>query len=234
MRMLRSAFAALFFAALLLTGCQQLFTTSLAAAFARKSIPIPSNLSTSQAADLAAQAKTNQDTQLAAALVSSLNTEIANTTDPATQASLKQSAAESAVVASGAGSAVLTALSAFAGGTTPSSSQVSSIVTQLQAGTTSGILTALAYLDPTTSNPAAVNTSAVNATDYVLAAAVIAASALPAGVDPSTLSGSTTPTLAAYQGSSQVLQAKNIINAAKLLPGVDSSTVTQLASFLNT
>jgi hypothetical protein len=95
-------------------------------------------------------------------------------------------------------------------------------------------LTALAYLDPSTSNPAAVNVSAVNATDYVLAAAVIAASALPAGVDPSTLSGTTTPTLADYQASPQVVQAKNIINAAKLLPGVDSSAVTQLASFLNT
>ncbi|MDA8425009.1 MAG: hypothetical protein M0Z80_02635 [Treponema sp.] len=234
MRMLRSAFAVLFFAALLLTGCQQLFTTSLAAAFARKSIPIPSNLSTSQASDLAAQAKSTQDTQLAAALVSSLNTEIAGTTDPATLASLKQSAAEAAVVASNAGGTVMTALSAFASGTTPSSSQISSIVTQLQAGTTASILTALAYLDPSTSNPAAVNVSAVNATDYVLAAAVIAASALPPGVDPSTLNGSTTPTLTAYQTSPQVVQANKIITAATSLPGVVSSSVTQLASFLNT
>lgn len=140
------------------------------------------------------------------------------------------------MVASNAGGTVLTALNAFASGQTPSSSQISSIVSQLQAAANPGILTALAYLDPTTTDPAAVNVSAVNETDYVLAAAVIAASCplLPPGVDPTTLNASTTPTLAAYQGSSQVLQAQNILNAAKALPGADASAITQLASFMNT
>jgi len=227
MRMLRSAFAALFFAALLLTGCQQLFTTSLAAAFARKSIPIPSNLSSSQAADLAAQAKTNQDTQLAAALVSSLNTEIANTTDPATLASLKQSAVEAAVVASGAGSAVLTALSAFAAGTSPSPSQISSIVSQLKAGTTASILTALAYLPSL--NTATVDQTAVNQTDYVLAAAIIAASIIPANVDPYTyIQGPSS-----YASDLSATQAPAIITAAQTLPGADTSAISSMAGFMN-
>lgn len=235
MRMQRIAPAILIsLVVLIFAGCQQIFTTSLATALARSSPSIPSNLSTSQASDLVAQAKSTQDTQLAAVLVSNLNAEIANTSDPATQASLKQSAAEAAVVASGAGSTVLSALSAFASGSTPSSSQISSIVSQLQAGTNSGILEALAYLDPTTTNPATVDTSVVNETDYVLAAAVIAASALPPGVDPNTLSSTTTPTLTEYQLSKQVTQAKNIINAAAALPGADSSAINQLASFLNT
>ena len=226
MRVPTSALATLAFSALLLSGCQQLFTTSLGSSLARTSYSIPTNLSTSQAADLAAQAKDDQDTKLASALLSSLNTEISNTSDPATKAALEQSAAEAAVVASGAGTSVMTALSDFSNGSL-TSSDVSSFVPQLQAGATSEVLQALAYLSPSASPQATVDTSAVNVTDYVLAAAVIAANALPAGVtDPTALSG---VALTTYR--TNAAQALDILNFAATLPG--GGEVSSIISALN-
>ncbi|HTX74041.1 MAG TPA: hypothetical protein VMC79_14525 [Rectinemataceae bacterium] len=228
MRAVKFALATVSLAAILLMGCQQLFTTSLASALARPSLSIPTNLSTSQASDLAAQAKDNQDTKLATALLESLNTEIGNTTDTATKADLEQSAAEAAVVASGAGSALLSALSDFANGTNPDSSQISSIVSQLQADSSADIATGLSYL--ATLDPTKVDQSSVNATDYVLAAAALAASspALGPGVDPTTLAPGDP-----YFSSSEYLAAQAIIANAKLLPGADTSAIDQLASFMN-
>jgi hypothetical protein len=97
-------------------GCQQLFTTSLAKSLARGSISLPSNLSAGDAATLAAQAKANNDTTLAKALVSTLVAEIATTTDPGTKQSLEAAAASAAITASGLSTQLTGLLSSLTGG----------------------------------------------------------------------------------------------------------------------
>ncbi|MGA2545143.1 MAG: hypothetical protein ABSF43_01235 [Rectinemataceae bacterium] len=168
--------------AALLGGCQQLFTTSLGTSLARTSIPIPSNLSPSQAADLAAQATANQDTKLATALVASLVAQI-GTPSPAT-VSLESSAGSAAIVASGAGSSLTNLITTLNGSGTPSSATLISLLATVQAGVTSNVVTALSFLaDPAVSGAPA--SSGLKATDYAIAAIVIAASVLTPGTDPS-------------------------------------------------
>jgi hypothetical protein len=166
-----------------LGGCQQFFTTSLGTAFARSSIPIPSNLSPSDAASLAAQAKANQDTKLAGALVSGLVAQI-GTPSPAT-VGLESSAGSAAIVASGAGSSLTDLISTLNGSGTPSSATLISLLATIQTGETPNVVTALSYLaDPAVSGSPA--SAGLGATDYAIAAIVIAASVLPPGTDPST------------------------------------------------
>jgi len=235
MRVPTSALATLAFSALLLSGCQQLFTTSLGSSLARTSYSIPTNLSTNDASTLLATAKDKQDTKLASALVTSLNTEITNLTnsggDSATIAQLQQTAAAAAVVASGAGTSVMTNLTAFNDGTL-TSTQISAIVSQIQNQTTSDMVTALRYLDPNSTQPATVDATVMNDTDIVLAAAILSANALaPYGItDPTSLSDSppTTPTLSQYKALPDVQRAQEIINAAP--PGSNASTI---AGFLS-
>jgi hypothetical protein len=199
--------------ALASSGCQQLFTTSLGAALARDEIPIPSTLSVTDAADLAAQAQANQDTKLATALVASLNDQIAG--DVAANTGLAAAAASAAVVASNAGSSVLEALDSFMTGGTPDSATISALVAEIQAGATADVITALKYLDPTTGIADSASVSGtVGATDYAIAAIVLAASALPAGMDPTTLSDATTPTLSEFRADPDVVIALSIIDEA--------------------
>jgi hypothetical protein len=206
-----------------LAGCQNFFTSSLASALARASLPIPTNLSPSDAAALAAQAKANGDTKLAAALVSSLVDQIGTTTDPAVKAALEAAAASAAVTASGLGSTLGSVLS------NGLASDTSALLAAVQAGTSPDVLTALAYLDPSTGG-LATGSSTLGATDYLVAAAVVAASAMPAGTNPSTF----TPTTPAEQAS--IDSATSILAAGATTIAADPSSTTlydQLAGAFN-
>lgn len=167
-----------------LSSCQQLFTTSLASSLARESLAIPAKLSTSEAADLAAQAKANDDQKLATALVDSLVKQIASTSDAATKASLEASAASAAITASGAGSAFTTILGLAASGDSSAiTPQVQSdLLASVQAGASDNVLTALAYLD----GGVDAASSGLGATEYLTAAMILAASVIPAGADLAT------------------------------------------------
>jgi hypothetical protein len=174
--------------AFVLSGCQQFFTTSLASGLARTSLNIPSNLSVSDATSLAAQAKANNDTKLATALVSSLETEIASTTDPNTKSSLEASAASAAIVASGVSSTLTSLISTYENGGTASASTLISIVQTIKSSTTPSMIQALSYLDTSTlsSTSSSVQTAGLGATDYAVAAVVIAASVIPPNTNPET------------------------------------------------
>jgi hypothetical protein len=215
-RTLASALLGFLTAALLalsLASCQQLFTTSLAKSLARSSLPIPSNLSTDDAAALAAQAKASGDTKLANALVTSLVAQIATTTDPNAKKALEAAAASAAVTASGLSSTLSGLISSnLENGTVP---DASSILAEIQASTTPNILTALSYLNPATGG---LGTSA-SATDYVIAAAVVAASAIPADTkNPATY----TPTPGTAEAAA-IANAESILKAGAPLVATDPS-----------
>ncbi len=225
----RSPLGALILAAAVLAtglaGCQQLFTTSLASALARSSIPIPSNLTPSQAAALAAQAAANQDTKLAGALMASLETEIASTTDPGTKAALEGSAASAAIVASGVGTDVANLLSSLSAGSgnlgTISQATITSLMAAITAGATPGVVTGLSYLDPATGSTTPATTG-LTATDYAIAAIVVASSALPP--DPSTM---TPAQVTAFQATPAAQSAQRILaqGTSLVTPGSASATL---------
>jgi hypothetical protein len=199
-----------------LSGCQQLFTTSLAKSLARGSISLPSDLSPSQASDLAKQAKENGDTKLANALVSALVGEIATTTDPGTQVELEAAAASAAITASGLGSSLADFISTLSGGSasTIDTQSLIDLVAKVQSSSSVGVLTALDYLtQPSMSTTA----SGLSATDYVIAAAVVAASYIPPGTDP---------TSATYNPAEQT-KITGLVNDARSLvtPGSPEDTL---------
>ena len=203
-RSLVSSRSWLFAAAVLavgLAGCQNFFTSSLASSLARSSLPIPANLSPDDAAALAAQAKANGDTKLAAALVSSLVAPIGTTTDPTAKAKLEAAAASAAVTASGLGSTLSSVISNSTNNGQPL--DASAILAAVQAGTSPDVLTALGYLDPATGGTA----SGLGATDYLVAAAVVAASAMPTGTNPATFTPTTPAEQAAIDSASSILTA---------------------------
>jgi hypothetical protein len=205
-----------------LVGCQQLFTTSLAKSLARGSISLPSDLSPSQASDLAKQAKENGDTKLAAALVSALVDEIATTTDPGTQVKLEAAAASAAITASGLGSSLTDFISTMKGGSasTIDAQSLIDLVTTVQASSSGGVLTALDYLtQPSMSTTA----SGLSATDYVIAAAVVAASYITPGADPR---------LAAYTPAEQA-KITGLINDARSLVTSGSPEDTLISGILS-
>jgi hypothetical protein len=183
-----------------LRAASSFFTSSLASSLARASLPIPTNLSPSDAAALAAQAKASGDTKLAAALVSSLVAEIGTTTDPTVKASLEAAAASAAVTASGLSSTLSSVI-----GSALSNDQTldtKALLAAIKAGTSPDVLTALSYLDPSTGGLAT-----GGATDYLVAAAVVAASAMPAGADPATFTSTTPAEQAAIDSAKSILAA---------------------------
>ena len=204
-----------------LAGCQQLFTTSLGAALARTSIPIPANLSPSQAADLAAQAKANEDTKLARALVDSLVAQIAATTDPATKQALQASAASAAIVASGVGSTLLSLFS------DTSNVDPAALLASLQASGSANIIAALSYLDPATGigSPSA---SGLGATDYAIAALVIAASAIPPNTDMNTFDPASLGTPGVDAAATTFDLAKTVMGQADSLSASDPTSQSLL------
>jgi hypothetical protein len=216
-----SAFAVTAFAISCLLSCQQLFTTSLASALARTSITLPATLSTSQASDLAAQAKADDDTKLASALVASLVKQIGSMPASDAKTSLETSAASAAITASGVGSVFTSLSSTDLTSITAGSAQ--SLLATLQAGATSDVLTALTYLDPATISSAS---SGLSSTDYLMAAVVVAASIVPKGA---TLSSEDSSTLEAADPTKYAL-AQALYGQAQLLAGGSNSLVSSLGS----
>jgi hypothetical protein len=230
---IRSPASALLAAALLaigLAGCQQLFTTSLAASLARDSISLPSDLSPSQAADLAKQAKDNDDTKLATALVSTLVAEIPSTTNPKDKKDLEASAAEAAIVASGTSGALTDLISAYANGTTPTTQSLIDLVATIKAGATPDVVTALSYLD-TGLTAADAKAAGLQATDLAIAAVIIASTVIPPAADPTTFDYSSLP----LADQATYNTALNILTDAKALvdPGSESEKLLNdlLANF---
>ena len=177
-----TAFLAAMLLASALSGCQQLFTTSLASSLARKTISIPSDLSPSEAAKLAKQA--TNDPTLANALVTSLVQQISTTTDPTTKSELEATAAGVAINASQVSSAITPLISNYAnGGGTPDAATLESLLSTIQTSTTPADLTALKYLQSGTLTPAQVQGSGLGPTDLAVAAVVLASSAIPSGAD---------------------------------------------------
>jgi hypothetical protein len=170
-----------------LSGCQQLFTTSLASSLARKTLSIPTNLTPAQAATLAIEAKS--DPALATALVGSLVTEINSTSDPTVKAQLEESAASAAVVASGASSAITSLITSYTTNPSqvPDAATLSSLLATVQAGATPSVVTALSYLDPSNLTPAQVTAAGLGPTDLAVAAVVVASSVIPPGTDLTTV-----------------------------------------------
>ena len=208
--------------ATMLVGCQQLFTPSFGKALARTSIPLPSNLTDAQAADLAAQAKANQDTMLANALVANLVARIG--TPSAATAGLQASAASAAVVASGLGSNLYALIA------DPSNVDLTALLATIQAGGSPNVVTALSYLDPAAGGLTAAQAAAagIGPTDYAIAAFVIAASVLPPG-DPSTLSGTTPGTpLYDFTHTTECILAQTLLTLATATPGPGTDLLNQL------
>jgi hypothetical protein len=201
-----------------LVACQDLFTTSLASSLARESLPIPPTLTTEQAADLAAQAKANDDAKLAGALVSSLVDQIETTTDPEEKAKLEATAAGAAVTASGASSTVTEAISSLSSGTEMSADEAEALIDKLKAGATEDVVTALSYLDPATGIDSA--TSGLSATEYLVAAVVIASS-VTIPEDGSSLSAA---------DQAKLESASRILAEAEKLSGDDPDTAALIAS----
>jgi hypothetical protein len=207
-----------------LAGCQQLFTTSLGKSLARDDLPIPSDLTADQAAELAALAKDNQ--KLASALVESLVDQIAATTDAEKKASLQASAASAAIVASGTSEALTGLIEDYANDVTPDTQTLIDLVKTIQAGAQgTGVVTALSYLDPTAEgglSADAAKAAGLGATDLAIAAVVVAAGALPADIDPTNMDQTQ---IDAFQATPEFQTASNIIEAAAALveTGSDSA-----------
>lgn len=104
-----SVFAVTAAAAIALTSCQQLFTTSLAGFLARDSYTVPADLSVADASSLLAEAKANGDADLAAALVAPLVTAMDNATTTAAYDEAASAALEAVILASEVGPVVTTA-----------------------------------------------------------------------------------------------------------------------------
>jgi hypothetical protein len=213
---------------LILAGCQQLFTTSLGSALARDSLPIPATLSVGQAGDLAAQAK--GDPKLAAALVSSLVTQISATADPDVAAGLMGPAASAAIDASGTSGAIMGTIKDFMDtGDPPTLESLQTLLATIQEGASgAGVLTALAYLDPSTGlSQEQAEAAGLGATDLAIAAIVLAASVIPPGSDPADaaayFAALTDPTEIAT-----IDAAKNILAEAQALAGSDPNSSSLL------
>jgi len=225
-----------FLAAALLTlglaGCQQLFTTSLAKSLARDTLPMPSALTPSQASDLAAQAKANDDPRLAGALVSALVAQIKTTADPVVKAELQAAAASAAIVASGIGSAVTDILSSVAAdnGALPNEADMIALVAAIKAGASPDVVAALQYLDPGTT-PGSTAAAGLGATDLAIAAIVVAAGSLPAATDPTAM---TPEQIDAFTASDGAQSAIRIIGEAAAKVEAGSASADLLNGILST
>jgi hypothetical protein len=221
MRSLRPSVFALLAIPLLLTGCQQLFTTSLAKSLARDSYTIPTNISNEDAAALLA------DPELSPAALASLLA-VLNDQAASGDSGAAALAAEAAVGASGVSGTVTAAITeALKTGTADTSALVSALV----SGASSEVVTGLSGL----SDPSVLAAADLSPTELVVAAALLAASALPEGVtDPTTLSGTE---LSNYQSNADVALAASLITTAGTElsgSGIDPALAEQLAALLNT
>ncbi|MBU0926424.1 MAG: hypothetical protein KKA67_01625 [Spirochaetes bacterium] len=115
-----AATAAAFTGIMLLSACQQFFTTTLAAPLARASYTIPADLSVADASALLEEALASGDAEMAAALVTPLLAAAAAAAeaDPASAAYQEAAAAllDASILASGVGPAMTTLATGLLGG----------------------------------------------------------------------------------------------------------------------
>lgn len=195
-----------------LSACQALFTTSLGTALARKTITIPADISASDAKDILAS---DPSPEACASLLDVLNAQTG-----ATSAGLAVDAAIGATdLSTTVGDPIVNAaMSALAGGS-PSSADISALVTSLQdvAGN-AAVLTAFTNLNSTTSpgtaDAAVLAASGMSPTNMVLVALVVASSALPAGVDPTSSAFTSSPAFTTFQNSDEAKLAKDLVTKA--------------------
>ena len=192
-----------------LAGCQKLFTSSLAESMARGSESLPSDLSVDEAVNLVDKVRTSGDVKLAGELVGTLVAEIPTTTDAGKKQEL-EAAAAAAIVASDVTSSITTLVNSYADGTIPSDQTLVDLAKSIKDKSSSDIVTACSYLDPTTGvgDPSAVQVS-ISATEYAIAAVIIMASVLPDGANPSTYNYGSDPANAA-----KVASAERIVSEA--------------------
>jgi hypothetical protein len=201
MRSLRPSLIAILVISLPLMGCQKLFTTSLAEGLTRTNYPIPANISNADAASLLSDS--SLPSAALASLLAVLNDQAA-AGDPGAAAL----AAKAAVGASGVTSTIMPTLASIAIGGSLSSSDISSLVSTIQAGANSEVVDGLMRLRSGTDDIAA---NDLNPTQLIVAATLLAASALDPGVNPADLS----PTdLSAYQTDPKVTLAADLVAEA--------------------
>lgn len=221
MRSLRPSVFALLALPLLLTGCQQLFSTSLASGLARDSYAIPANISNEDAAALLS------DPELSPAALASLLA-VLNDQAAAGDSGAAALAAEAAVGASGVSGTVTEAITAALNTGTV---DTASLVSALESGASAEVISGLSRL----SDPSVLAAADLSPTELVVAAALLAASALPDGVtDPTTLTGAA---LTDYQNNAEVKLAASLITTAGSDlsgSGIDPALAQQLADLLNT
>ena len=209
-----------------LAGCQKLFTSSLAESMARGSESLPSDLSVDEAVNLVDKVRTSGDVKLAGELVGTLVAEIPTTTDAGKKQELEAAAAAAAIVASDVTSSITTLVNSYADGTIPSDQTLVDLAKSIKDKSSSDIVTACSYLDPTTGvgDPSAVQVS-ISATEYAIAAVIIMASVLPDGANPSTYNYGSDPANAA-----KVASAERIVSEAIKLTTPGSSGYDLLKS----
>lgn len=179
--------AALIALALSATGCQQLFTTSLAASLARDELPVPASLTKNQATDYATQVVDGRNTELAQAVLPAMADLLAdNPGDP----SVLASAAATAGVATGLDQAFATALSsvgieALTSGT-PTSEQIAALASALASvevsANAASIFVSLETIAPS-DLPALADSGVTAGTFAIAAAAILIASVPDASID---------------------------------------------------
>jgi hypothetical protein len=191
-----SFFAIVIVSLFLLGSCQQVFTFSLAAGLKRPT-KIPSNLTASQAKQLADEALSSGDKEMANALVSSYATIIANTSDPTQKVALEQQAVNLVVAGSGISGAISSVISSLpsnlsdlqTSGDLPAlQDQLTAAISQID---TSNVDTAAGYINlVATADP-----SAATGSQMVMVAAALAIKAVnDTGGDLSNLTPAVTST----------------------------------------
>jgi hypothetical protein len=220
MRSLRPSVFALLAFSLLLTGCQKLFTTSLASGLARDSYTISADISNEDAAALLA------DSELSPAALTSLLS-VLNDQAAAGNAGSAALAAEAAVGASGVSTTLTQSLTSFVNTGTPP--EVSSILSVLKTGASTEVVEGLSHLG----NADVLKAADMSSTELVVAATLLAASALDRhGITDPTTADATA--LDAYKDDDSVIIAKALIEKAAGDSGANSDMLASLANLLNT
>lgn len=222
MRSLRPSVFALLAIPLLLTGCQQLFTTSLASGLARDSYTIPANISNEDAAALLA------DPELTPAALTSL-LGVLNDQAEAGDSGAAALAAEAAVGASGVSGTLTQSLTSYI--STGAAPDVSSLLSILESGANAEVVEGLSRLG----NKDVLDAADLSSTELVVAATLLAASALDdCGITDPTALAAGDPALVAYQANDSVKLAKSLIEKAASDSAANSEMLGALANLLNT
>ncbi|HOX33450.1 MAG TPA: hypothetical protein PLB91_14060 [Spirochaetales bacterium] len=157
---------------LALSGCQELFTTSLAEPLARDEVPVPDSLSKDQAAEYAALVAANRDTELAQALMPAMAELVA---DNPGDAGVLGDAVTTAGIATGLEDAFMDAIDAIDIDTLiddPDSVDPATFA-GLLAGVSVDADAAAVFAALATADAAELDEAGVNAANYVVAAVAL-------------------------------------------------------------